>query len=297
MIALLFTAGIWRRSFAILLLGAWASLFDLDSALADPNALWISGLLLACTFIPVGESLSFGPKTVKWQMPAFVYWGVWLVLAISSLILNLPESIFAANFGMLIGFQIFLVVMALWTRTRLLIWIVLLITHLAMPIFIPNSELSFPVLLIYFFTFDSSWIPSVKARGENPIVFFDGVCGLCNGFVDFIILEDSRALIRFCPLQSEVANARFPNLPADSDAYQTILVQDGDKLYENSSAVVRVFAYLGGFWRPIGFMLQVIPVSIRDHVYRAVSRNRYRIFGKKDACRIPSAEERSRFLD
>ena len=127
-----------------------------------------------------------------------------------------------------------------------------------------------------------------------PVIYFDGYCGLCNGFVDFVLARDRARRFRFAPLQGTTARARFGD-PGDVDP-TTILLEEEGTVFERSTAALRIIAALGGIWRLAG-LLRLVPRFIRDAVYDWVARNRYGWFGKRDTCRLPSPEERAVFLD
>lgn len=130
---------------------------------------------------------------------------------------------------------------------------------------------------------------------DAPVVFFDGVCNLCNGSVNFLIDHDPQKRLRFAPLQGrtfqELRSAR-PGLAG----LGTIVLHDEEGLHFKSTAVLRVARALGGVWRLTGVFF-VVPRFLRDIVYDFIARHRYRWFGKADFCRIPTPELRSRFLD
>src|SRR5690606_12056108 len=133
--------------------------------------------------------------------------------------------------------------------------------------------------------------------GTDMIVLFDGVCNLCNAAVLFIIARDPAGRFRFAPLRSEFAvgllaslGAAVPRAGADS----IVLIQDG-RVYQRSDAALRIAAHLSGPW-PLLSRLKVLPKALRDAVYDFVARNRYRWFGRQDACRVPTPELRERFL-
>ena len=128
---------------------------------------------------------------------------------------------------------------------------------------------------------------------KERVIFFDGVCGLCNGFVDFVLPRDKNKALLFSPLQSEkAAEYLSPELVED---LTTIVFYDAGKIYVRSEAVLRALAYLGSFWKILpGFL--VLPAFIRDSLYRFIATNRYRWFGEKETCRLPTADERERFL-
>jgi len=131
-------------------------------------------------------------------------------------------------------------------------------------------------------------------------ILFDGVCNLCNGFVQFIIRHDAAGQFRFAALQSEAAQALLaahgqPLTPAAlADPASVVLVADG-RVHTHSAAVLHIARRLGGPWRlaAVGWLL---PGRCRDALYRYVARNRYRWFGRQESCLLPTPELRERFL-
>ena len=128
---------------------------------------------------------------------------------------------------------------------------------------------------------------------KNKVIFFDGVCGLCNGFVDFVIAVDKKRQFFFSPLQSEFAKN---NLPHDmtTDLKSVVYLTDG-KRFSKSDAVLRIMNELGGLWK-LTTVGRIFPEILRDKAYNLVAENRYKLFGRKETCRLPSAEERERFI-
>lgn len=128
---------------------------------------------------------------------------------------------------------------------------------------------------------------------EQHIVYFDGVCGVCNFFVDFLIRFDKRNKLLFAPLQGETA---AKNLAIDpNQQFDTVIFHDKRKLYYKSSAALRILSVMGGGWKLFSIFL-IIPAFIRDFIYDLIANNRYKLFGKKETCRIPTKEERKKFL-
>ena len=129
----------------------------------------------------------------------------------------------------------------------------------------------------------------------NLIVFFDGHCNLCNGAVKFLIKADKAAKLKFAPLQSEIASkhlAPFNYKPTGNGSI--LFIKDG-KLYERSEAFLKIMNELPWYWK----WLQVgglLPNSFRDRLYNFVAANRYRWFGKKEECMVPTNDIRKRFL-
>lgn len=126
------------------------------------------------------------------------------------------------------------------------------------------------------------------------LLFFDGVCGLCNRTVDFLLPRDRKQRIWFAPLQGETARRELS--AEDVTDLNTIVLKTPQALYKRSAAVVRLLWLLGGGWSVCGTLLWLIPWPLRDLGYRLVSLSRYRLFGKRETCRIPTEAERSRFL-
>ncbi len=127
------------------------------------------------------------------------------------------------------------------------------------------------------------------------IVFFDGVCGLCNLTVDFLLARDHRGVLQFAPLQGSTAAARLP--ASDTHDLSSLIVVDGSNIYRKSTAVLHAAIALGGVWALLARVSFLVPRFARDLVYDIVASNRYAWFGKRDTCRLPTPQERSRFLD
>lgn len=125
------------------------------------------------------------------------------------------------------------------------------------------------------------------------VIFFDGVCGLCNGFVDFIMKVDKKGIFQFSPLQSEYAQKNLPQeFVKDLDS---VVVEIDGKKYRKSKAVFAVLKKLGGLWGIVG-VVGMLPESLLNKGYDLVAENRYKLFGKKETCRLPTPEERARFI-
>lgn len=138
-------------------------------------------------------------------------------------------------------------------------------------------------------------IAESEVSTATPVVFFDGVCGLCNSSVDFVLRHDVQGRLKFAPLQGETAARLLPS--ADRENLGSLVLWDNGRMYRRSPAVVRILWRLGPFWRLMGGLIWLVPLPLRNAGYRLVAALRYRLFGKKETCRLPSPEERSRFLD
>ena len=137
---------------------------------------------------------------------------------------------------------------------------------------------------------------------SNPILLYDGVCGLCNRLVQFTLRHDHQNLFRFASLQSPFAAqilARYGVSASDLNTFYVLVQyeQGDEQLLGGSDAVPYVLTELGGGWRACGSLWKWLPRSIRDVLYALVARNRYQFFGKLDACPMPDVRHRSKFLD
>ena len=128
---------------------------------------------------------------------------------------------------------------------------------------------------------------------QKPIIFFDGVCGLCNRAVDFLIQRDTKRLFHFAPLQGETALKELP--VSLTDQPDTIVCKDSESLYYKSGAILHIMMKIGGVWKLMA-LCYIIPKFIRDFFYDIIANNRYKVFGKKESCRMPTPEERQVFL-
>ncbi len=136
---------------------------------------------------------------------------------------------------------------------------------------------------------------------NKKIIFFDGVCNLCNSAVNFVIKHDGANQFKFASLQSKAAESmlsRFP-LPLDKklevNAMGTIVLWSGKRYYTKSSAALTIAKDLSGAY-PLLYAFMIIPKFLRDAVYDYISRNRYNWFGKREECMVPTAELRAKFL-
>lgn len=125
------------------------------------------------------------------------------------------------------------------------------------------------------------------------IVFFDGVCHLCNGFVDSIISRDKKHFLFFAPLQGSTAEKILS--PNDREKLDTVIYFSAGKTYYRSAAILKILSSLGGIYK-IFSIAWIIPAPLRDIIYNLIAKNRYSWFGKRDFCRLPNNEERSYLL-
>ena len=135
----------------------------------------------------------------------------------------------------------------------------------------------------------------------NPVLLYDGLCGFCDGTVQFVLRHDRRGTLKFATLQGEFARAVMARHPEVVGVDSLVLVEPddmsgGEKVYVRSGGALRVARYLGGPWH-LARALAVVPRFLRDWAYDGFARIRYRVFGRYESCPIPSPEQRARFID
>jgi predicted DCC family thiol-disulfide oxidoreductase YuxK len=136
---------------------------------------------------------------------------------------------------------------------------------------------------------------------SSPIVFYDGVCGLCNRLVQFLLKRDRHDRLRFASLQSEFAASLLKRHGLDSRDLDTVYLvldfkQSSERVLARSDAILYLLRQLGGVWGIAG-LGRVLPKWVRDGIYKIIAGNRYRVFGKYDNCLLPEEEHRHKFLD
>ncbi len=139
----------------------------------------------------------------------------------------------------------------------------------------------------------------VETSDGAPVLLYDGVCGFCNKTVQLILDQDRKGSMRFAALQSDYGQAlieRHAELRGVDSVVFVERTRGGERVHVRSDAALKVAAYLGGFWK-LFLAARVLPRVLRDYFYDLFARNRYKLFGKYDACMLPPPEVRSRFLE
>ncbi len=129
----------------------------------------------------------------------------------------------------------------------------------------------------------------------TPVVLFDGVCNLCNGFVQFIIKRDKQATFRFASLQSHFGQQVLQQNDLSTGDFDSFILLQNGKVYTKSTGALRVIKQLDGLW-PVLYVFMLVPPFIRNGIYRWVARNRYKWFGKQESCWLPTPTLKSRFI-
>lgn len=130
---------------------------------------------------------------------------------------------------------------------------------------------------------------------DKKIIVFDGVCILCNSFVQFILKKDKRKQFYFTTAQSDFVKEQLKTNPMKANAMDSVLYVKNGKVFTESTAALNIFSDLGGIWKLLS-IFKLIPPFIRNAVYQFIAKRRYRVFGKLDTCMMPPSEWKSRFL-
>jgi len=135
----------------------------------------------------------------------------------------------------------------------------------------------------------------MKPTTDKAIIFFDGVCNLCNSSVRFVIKHDKKDHFIFAALQSDVARDILLQYPTEITKKDSILLLQNNQLYSESTAALHIAKQFSGFWKVLQ-IFWLVPEFIRDALYRAVAKKRYRWFGKRNICMMPSKKNSKKFL-
>jgi predicted DCC family thiol-disulfide oxidoreductase YuxK len=131
---------------------------------------------------------------------------------------------------------------------------------------------------------------------NHQIILFDGVCNFCNFWVNFILNRDKNDIFRFTSLQSAMGQELLKKFSLHTNGFETFLLIDGDDHYIKSTAALKILKHLNSFLK-ILYPLIFLPKFLRDPFYTIVANYRYNIFGKRDVCRVPTDEEKEKFLE
>lgn len=337
-LSVLFAAGIWRRTMALLLWFGWAALFNRNNLISNPSLPYVGLILLFCALVPPGEPWSLTGRKRRpseWFFPAAVFWGAWLLMAAGytfsgivklhspswvdgtafrhlldnplarpgffrDLLLLLPPGGFKLLTWGTLALEILFLPLCFHRRGRLVAWTTMAGMHLGILLVVNFADLSFGMLMIHLFTFDPDWFPARRDQRE-PVLLYDGACGLCNGVVRLLLREDATGRMKFAPLQSAPAQAylRAHGLPTD-DFDSLVFVPDWTqsdlaKPELRTNGVCAVLNEIGGMWRVISW-LRFLPAAPRDACYRLVARTRYALFGEYHLKPLPEPSWEQRFL-
>ena len=332
-----FAAGFYDRAAAILQWYVLACLFGRNPLIANPAMPFVGWLLLAHCLVPrapFGSLTARGRTDPRggWRMPPEIYAAAWIVMALAysysgytklvspswvdgsalsrvlenplarptflrEFLLQLPPIFLSLASWSGLALELFYAPLALFRRLRPWIWLAMVTMHLGLLAVVDFADLTLGMLFLHFFTFDPAWI-APKSASERATIYYDGHCGLCHGFVRFVLAEDRAGnRLRFSPLQGERFAAAVPpderaGLP------DSVVVETADgRLLTRSCAVLDIAQRLGGLWRAAATIAAMLPSGLLDSAYDFIAGVRRRVFAAPaDACPLLPPELRERFL-
>lgn len=328
-LSILFSLGFFRQTVSILLWYGWVCLFDRNNLISNPGIPFVGWILLCCAFVPSGEPLTVFPKKNEaWEFPKLLFWGAWIIMSLGytmsgidklnspswldgsaiihllnnplardiptrEFLLSLPATLLNTITWSILILEIIFAPLAILSITRKWIWTGVVLMHFGILLVVDFADLTFGMLMIHLFTFDSRWLQPRHNNTKVQILFFDGVCGLCNNTVDLLMKEDRNDTLRFAPLQGETAKKYLPEQKI-KHLNSVVFFRDG-KIFTHSNAIIETARSMGGFMKLL-VILKIVPADIRDLFYNIIADKRYKWFGVKETCRMPSEKERGKLL-
>lgn len=134
-----------------------------------------------------------------------------------------------------------------------------------------------------------------KIPTNDEIILFDGVCNFCNASINFIIDHDPQKRFKFAALQSEIGQQLLTKFHKNTVDFDSVILCRNNQFYQKSEAALEIVRHLSGFWQYL-YVFKIFPTFFLDFFYELVAKNRYKIFGKSDTCRMPTPELRERFM-
>jgi predicted DCC family thiol-disulfide oxidoreductase YuxK len=319
---LLFAAGLWDRTAAVVLWYLNACFVGRNPLIANPALPYIGWLLLAHAFIPgapYGSLAARGRSDPggRWHMPPAIYAVAWLLMSLGyfysglmklsspswvdgsalarvlsnplarpgffrDIALRLPSGFLRIATWGALGLELSFGPLALFRRARPWIWSGMLLLHLGLFLLISFPDLTAGMVILHLFTFNPAWIAAVQPSGLEYI-FYDGYCGLCHHAVRFAIAEDiDGSKFRFAPLQGPTFESLVPAGDRTGLPDSVVVRTTNGLLLSRSAAFVHILRGLGGAWRVIAAVAVVVPRPVMDAAYDLVARIRYRIFGRRN---------------
>lgn len=334
--ALAFAAGWHDRLMALWIWLVLASLFGRNPLIANPSLPYVGFMLVAHLFVPRAPYGALSARgridpDAGWLLPRPVFLAAWLVLALSytysgytkllspswvagdniafvlqnplarpwllrDFFLWLPPVFLTLLTWTVLYVELLFAPIVLWSRARPWIWLAMLIIQFGFLFLLNFADLTAGMLLFHLFTFDPAWIPA-RTFKRGTVLYYDGNCGMCHGFVRFLLAEERSATLRYAPLQGAHFRASVPESQRAALPDSLILRTEEGALHVRSDAVIRVLENLGGLWSAAARLLGLVPRPLRDWAYDVVGALRYRVFGRApDACPLITPQLRERMV-
>jgi predicted DCC family thiol-disulfide oxidoreductase YuxK len=336
LLSVLLAVGFWDRTAAFVLWYLWACLLGRNPLISNPALPFIGWLLLLHTLLPKAPYGSWAARKRddpggNWCMPQIAFTVAWALMAagysysgytkllspswidgsaLASVLQNplarptaLRDVLLAippVNLRVLTWVGLLLELsfapLALFRKARPWIWTAMVGMHIGLLSIVSFADLTAGMFLLHLFTFDPAWLPR-RTVGRSEWVFYDGNCALCHGWVRFVLAEDSGdKAFRFSPLEGGLFPSRVQREKGSSLTDSLVVLTEDEKLLTRSGAVLYILRSIGGLWRMLAVIMDLIPHRFRDWCYDRVAGVRKQVFGRcENVCPVLSAELRRRF--
>jgi len=332
--SLFFIIGRFDRLMAVLIWYLWACLYGRNPLIGNPSLPFIGWLLLAHALIPSHSfkaiSARTGGETLNWRFPEDIFLAAWILMSVAYLysgytklvspswvdgsalsrvlanplardtilrtfLLSLPPWLLKTATWSGLALELSFAPLVLFPRLRPWIWLAMVGLHLGLVFLVNFADLTLGMLIVHFFTFDPGWIRSPQRADEQ--IFFDGHCGLCHGFVRFVLREDqSDQPFLFAPLQGELVRSRITDAARAQLPDSIVVVDDKNNIFTRSAAIIYVMKRLGGLWLVAATLLNLVPRALRDFGYAVCASLRKAVFGTaQELCPLVPVQWRARF--
>lgn len=309
------------RFAALFLWFGWASLLSRNPFIANPSIPYIGYLLLIIAVAPATRvEIAQLLRNSLWVLLAMGYtlsglhklgspsWVDGSALrellanplsrdtAVTHLMRDTPDVILSVLTWSALALEIFFAPLVMFKRFTPYVWGAMIAMHLGILTVVSFADLTSGMIIVHLYVFNPEWLRVVKneIKGACTTVFFDGECGMCNSFVQWVLRHDSRQEILFAPLQGDYAKKVLPS--ALTSDISTVVVRDRvGAISLRSDSIIAICRAIDSLWL-IFILLSITPRLLRDLGYKLVARNRHRLFPKREACRLITPEERVRFL-
>ncbi len=332
----LLAIGLHDRMAAILAWYVWACLLGRNPLISNPGIPYVGWLLLAHACLPTAPfgSLAARGRTdpaAGWRMPPAIFAAAWVLMALGytysgytklvspswidgtalirilenplarpgplrDLVLTLPDVLLRIGTWAALLLELLFAPLSLSRRLRPWIWSAALGLHLCLIALIDFADLSLGMVMVHLFTFDPAWIPR-RATAKTETLFYDGGCGLCHGFVRFLLAEDEVGQFQFAPLGGPSFEASLPAATRAGLPDSLVLLADDGRTMTRSAAVLHIGHRLGGLWRVLATLTTLLPSPLLDRAYDLVARTRHRVLSARgQSCPMAPGELRPRLL-
>ena len=334
--AITFALGWQDRLAAVWMWLMLASLFGRNPLISNPSLPYVGFMLFAHVFVPTTTLGSLSAMRRRdaaggWRLPEAVFLSAWVVLALSysysgytkllspswvsgdtiafvlqnplartwflrDFLLWLPPIFLSVLTWTVLYVELAFGPLALWPKARPWLWSGMLLIQFGFLFLLNFADLTIGMLLFHLLTFDPGWIRA-RPFQQSEVLYYDGKCVLCHGFIRFCLTEEHTGTLRYSALQGAHFRAAVPETIRNGLPDSLVLRTEDGTLHLRSSAVIEVLVRMGGLWTSLAYLLRLVPRPLRDAGYNLVAATRYRLFGDtKDACPIVAPELRSRLI-